>query len=286
MSRFALESPLFAYPLVMDLVDVDSEKWAALATTAPWSKRWVYKREARCLAEFERQAAAHARATLVVTDHERAAFRAIAPEADVHVIPNGVDVASFRPAAAPTEQPKVVFCGVMNYEPNVEAARWFSEQVWPRVIAQRPDARLSIVGSRPTNTVVSLARRDPTIDVTGHVPQVQPYLWDAAIAVAPLLTARGVQNKVLEAVAAGLPTVVTPTVDSGLPWQVRPSCRVAESAESFATEVVNLLRRSASERRAIAAQASINDLTWERQLLPLEGILARAAAPEPAVLYA
>jgi glycosyltransferase involved in cell wall biosynthesis len=174
----------------------------------------------------------------------------------------------------------------MNYEPNVEAALWFSEQVWPRVIERRPDARLSIVGSRPTNAVVALASHDRTIEVTGHVPDVRPYLWNAALAVAPLLTARGVQNKVLEAVAAGLPTVVTPAVDAGLPRQVRPACLVSSDADAFATNVLTLLDRSATERRDLAARAAITELTWERQLQPLEGILVRAAAQEPAVLYA
>ena len=108
------------------------------------------------------------------------------------------------------------------------------------------------------------------------MPDVRPYLWRAAIAVAPLETARGVQNKVLEAVAAGLPAVVTPAVFEGLPEAVRPACRVARSAEAFADQIRELLCLSAERRRALAGSASLEALAWENVLAPLGRVLARA----------
>jgi glycosyltransferase involved in cell wall biosynthesis len=101
--------------------------------------------------------------------------------------------------------------------------------------------------------------------VTGAVPDTRTYLWNSAVAVAPLLTCRGVQNKVLEAVAAGLPAVVTPAVADGLPKEVLPACTICASPEAFAGAIVALQRRSAAERRAIAARADVRSLAWPRR---------------------
>ncbi len=113
-------------------------------------------------------------------------------------MPNGVDVDAFRPTGPPPSQPVVVFTGMMDYEPNVEAVHWFAAEVWPRVVAARPGARFLIVGAQADTRCAALADRDSSIEVTGRVDAVQPYLWRAAVAVAPLFTARGLQNKVLE----------------------------------------------------------------------------------------
>ncbi|MCU1385640.1 MAG: hypothetical protein JWL71_4337 [Acidobacteria bacterium] len=279
MARFALEPPLAGLPLVVDLVDVDSEKWAALSRSAAAPRRWIYRREARYLRQFERRLARHAQATLVVNERERAAFDEIAPGADIRVVPNGVDLEPLAPASPPDERPRVVFCGVMNYAPNVEAVLWFAREVWPAIRRRRPDARFVVVGSEPTAAIRALASADDGIDVTGTVPDVRRHLWDSAAAVAPLLTARGVQNKVLEAIAAGLPAVVTPPVFEGLPASVRPACRVADSAEAFAHETVSYLAMTGAQRRAVAAAADLRGLAWETQLRPLVGILADATGP-------
>jgi len=113
--------------------------------------------------------------------------------------------------------------------------------------------------------------------VTGAVPDVRPYLWNAAISVAPLKTARGLQNKVLEAVAAGLPTVITSEVSAGLQAAVAPACRVADSPERFAEQVLSLLECSAAKRRDLAFQADLSQLTWASQLALLQPVLASAA---------
>jgi sugar transferase (PEP-CTERM/EpsH1 system associated) len=262
---------------VIDLVDVDSEKWAALAQTTRGPRGWVFAREARRLAEFERRAARKARAVLVVTEREEAALRRLSPDARIRVVPNGIDTTAFEPENGPAEEPRVVFCGVMNYQPNVDAAVWFCRQVWPRIVARRPEARLALVGSSPTAAVQRLAAENATITVTGAVADVRPFLWSAAVSVAPLLTARGIQNKVLEAVAARLPVVVTSPVFDGLPLEARPACLVADDPEGFGDRVLHLLAQSGTSRRAIADTASLHTLTWARQLAPLVDILKDAA---------
>jgi sugar transferase (PEP-CTERM/EpsH1 system associated) len=274
MARFALQKPLSSVPLVVDLVDVDSQKWAALSQSSRWPIRWIYGREARYLAEAERRMTAVAAATVVVNDRERDALLAIAPGARVAVVPNGVDLQPLTPRGAPAERARVVFCGVMNYPPNVDGALWFCANVWPAVRAQRPDAELLLVGSDPVSAIRRLHAPEHGIEVTGTVDDVRPSLWRSAVAIAPLLTARGIQNKVLEAVGAGLPAVVSTQVFEGLPTAVRPACHVCASAEQFAAETLRLLSLTPGERRHIAATADIAALTWESQLRPLRDLLA------------
>jgi glycosyltransferase involved in cell wall biosynthesis len=166
----------------------------------------------------------------------------------------------------------------MNYAPNEQGAIWLAREVWPLVLRRFPDAQLTLVGANPTARVRRLAAAGPGITVTGSVPDVRPYLWRSAVAVAPLQLARGVQNKVLEAVAAALPAVVTPVVADGLPAEVLGACRLASTAETFAHEVGDLLARSPDERRAIAREAKLDVLSWQRRLGALAGLLEAAAA--------
>jgi len=277
MARFAMESPLDRFPFVVDLVDVDSAKWAALAEIAEWPRRWLYRREARLLSHFERETAMRASCTMVVNDREAQLLKEIAPNAVIRVLPVGVDLTALAPPSPPTADATVVFCGVMNYPPNIHAVVWFTEHVWPRIRLRRPAARFAIVGSDPALEIRRLADANAGVVVTGSVPDVRHYLWNAAVSIAPLKIARGVQTKVLEAVAAGLPAVVTSPVRDGLPAEIRPACRVADSAEDFASEILSLLELTGDERRALARQADLEPLSWETRLGPLAGILTRAA---------
>jgi len=281
MARFAVRPPLAGIPLVVDLVDVDSQKWAALARSAGWPMRWIYEREARHLAYFERTLTDVAAATVVVNERERESLYVVAPGASVAVVPNGIDLRPLMPQSAPSERPGVVFCGVMNYAPNVDGVLWFCQHVWPVVRHSRPDAELTLVGSDPAPAIRRLQSLGTGIKVTGTVEDVRPHLWQAAIAIAPLLTARGVQNKVLEAVGAGLPAVVSAQVFEGLPAAVRPACHVAASAELFAEETLRLLSFSSTERRRLAGCADLAELTWESQLRPLHNLLNHLGGQYP-----
>jgi glycosyltransferase involved in cell wall biosynthesis len=244
---------------------------------SPVPLSWVYRREARTLAAFEIEATRRAVTTLVVTGRERDTLAAMVPGARIEVLANGVDVESLGPRGPATASSRVVFCGVMNYPPNVHAATLLAREVWPRVRAAHPNAILCLVGADPVPAVRALASPVDGIEVTGSVPDVRPYLWGAAVAAAPLVTARGIQNKVLEAVAAGLPTVVTPNVAAALPPEVAPAVVSASGPGPLATAIISLLSQTPADRRALAERASVAALAWDRQLAPLEGVMRSAA---------
>lgn len=280
MVRFALEPPLDRLPCVLDMVDVDSAKWQEMATLGRAPLRWIYRREAKTLRVFEAEAVRRVASTLVVNDRERSQMLQIAPEARIRVVGNGIDVDGFRPSGPPASDPVVIFCGVLNYHPNEEGVHWFVEAVWPIVLKMRPDARFVIVGSGATARIRRLAESLPSVQLVGRVAEVQSSLWSAAVSVAPLRLARGLQNKVLEALAAGLPVVATPAVLDGIPPTAQPGCVSGDTAETFAEAVISLLKLSPEARRTKALSAQLDRLSWRDQLQPLEGILTGALRPQ------
>jgi len=280
MGRLALAPPLSGLPLILDLVDVDSRKWQDLSASSRWPLSWVYSREARTLGAFEARAAAAAVATLVVNEREAEIARRLAPSANVQVIANGVELDRLRPVGAPSDQARVVFCGVMNYAPNDQGMRWFISEVWPIVKQHRADATLAVVGADPHRSFEALCARDHSIEVTGRVPDVRPWLWESAVGIAPLQVARGVQNKALEAIAAGLPIVITPAVADGLPVEAARATLVAQSPGDFAQQVLALLSITAEARRERASLARLNKLQWANTLSPMGKLFDDALAPK------
>ena len=281
MARFAMEPPLDRIPLVLDFVDVDSCKWRDMAAAGTLPKSWIYRREAATLGAFEARAAEKAVTCLVVNDREAVNARALTPAVNVKVLANGVELERLRPQGSPAANPRVVFCGVMSYEPNAEGMTWFVEQVWPLVREARPDATLAVVGPDPSPAFRALCGNDASITVAGRVSDVRDWLWGAAVGIAPLHIARGVQNKALEAIAAGLPIVITEAVAGGLPPEAAQASFVANTPQPFAAHVINLLSKPPIERRAIAARSDLGALTWSRTLEPFVAILERAAARVP-----
>jgi glycosyltransferase involved in cell wall biosynthesis len=228
----------------------------------------IYKREARLMAQFEVDISTKAARTHVTTSEERLELRKLSSSLDPAVLEVGVDTDYYRRPPDRDRSADVVFCGVMNYKLNVEGVLWFATNVWPLVRKEHPSATFTIVGADPTASIRRLALSNTGIRVTGTVPDVRPHLWSASVSIAPLLTARGVQTKVLEAFAAGLPVVVTPQVAKGLPVSVLDRCVVAEAPDSFARAIVTAL-----ESRATDARANVNDLTWGKQLAPLKSMV-------------
>ncbi|MBA4175604.1 MAG: sugar transferase [Leptothrix sp. (in: Bacteria)] len=207
-------------PVLVDFVDVDSAKWTAYADQHRWPMSWLYRREGARLLAYERAVAKTSRRSFFCTDKETRLFLDMAPECAGGVEPmsNGVDAQYFSPASgraspfAPGEW-AIVFTGAMDYWPNVDAVTWFAQEVMPTLRRSRPNLRFHIVGRAPSAAVRALA--SASVVVTGTVPDVRPYLQHAGVVVAPLRLARGIQNKILEAMAMARPVVAAaPCVDA------------------------------------------------------------------------
>ena len=207
---------------VMDFVDVDSDKWRQYAEEAFGPLSWVYRREHSTLERYERKIATMFDASVVVTEAEAELLRRLAPVAAerIHAVANGVDQVYFDPAIdfdgpfAAGRKP-IVFTGAMDYRANVDAVSWFAEEVFPAIRDGDANAEFWIVGSNPSDAVKRLADSD-AVHVTGRVPDVRPFLAHAQVVVAPLRVARGVQNKVLEALSMGKNVICTPEAAEGL----------------------------------------------------------------------
>ncbi|HRZ05528.1 MAG TPA: TIGR03087 family PEP-CTERM/XrtA system glycosyltransferase [Candidatus Competibacteraceae bacterium] len=223
MAQYLRRPPLDRLRRVMDFVDVDSAKWAQYAENKPWPFSWIYRRESDRLLTFERAVAQEFAASVFVTAEEAALFCRLAPEVPaekVLTVANGVDTDYFNPDREypnpyPAEERVLVFTGAMDYWANVDAVEWFARTVFPEIHRAAPDSRFYIVGARPAATVQQLTTV-PGVRVTGTVPDVRPYIAHAEFSVAPLRIARGVQNKVLEAMAMGKPVLATSAALEGI----------------------------------------------------------------------
>ena len=282
---FAYSTPMADYllgtgcPLVLDMVDVDSEKFAAYAAQATWPMRWVWAREAHTLLAYEARATLAADLALLVSEAECQRFAALAPHTAgrVFAVQNGVDLDYFSPAHSfpcpwTDDAPRIVFTGHMDYPPNAEAAVWFAEQVMPLLRARHPAPRLAVVGANPLPSVQALAAL-PDVQVTGRVPDVRPWIAHAAVAAAPLRIARGIQNKVLEAMAMGRPVVATPQAFEGVAAMPGRDLLVADGPEAMAEAIGAVLdgRHPALPRAARAAMQA--GYAWDAALRRLDDLL-------------
>ena len=267
---------------VLDMVDVDSDKWTQYAQTQRGPLAWLYAREGRKLAQWEVRAAQDFDATLLVSTDEAALLQQRAPQArhKIGAFENGVDAGYFSPDRdypnpyAP-EVPGIVFTGAMDYWPNIDAVAWFSERIFPAVRDAIPGAQFTIVGSRPGEAVQVLARQ-PGVVVTGGVPDVRPYLAHAACAVAPLRIARGVQNKVLEAMAMARPVVASAQAAAGLRAEAGRDFILARGEAEFAQAVTGQLRHPASA--AQARETILARYDWGRNLAAIDSLFESPSA--------
>ena len=266
-------------PRLMHFVDLDSMKWCAYAERSVPPLAWLYALEARRLLAYERRIAQAFRHAMVCTQTEAEDFRRLIPGVAVSVLPNGVDLDYFRTSGAPKQSGAMVFTGVMNYRPNVDAVCWFCETMLPLVRRAVPGATLTICGSRPARAVRQLARL-PGVTVTGRVPDVRPYLDRAEVFVAPLRLARGIQNKLLEAMAMGLPVVSSTVAWRATQIPAGDGIVPADGAEAFAASVLRLLQ-DGTHRAAMAAcarRAVEERYAWPDKLAALDRVIATALA--------
>jgi sugar transferase (PEP-CTERM/EpsH1 system associated) len=267
-------------PAVIDLMDVDSQKWLDYSVSSRPPRSWLYRLEGTRLRRLERQLAGWARAVLLVAQAEANLFREVCPLGEVQAVTNGVDLDYFVPdaGAAPEEPCRCVFVGAMDYVPNVDGAGWFCREVWPEVRRRWPEARLALVGRSPAPEVQALARI-PGVEVVGAVPDVRPEVARASVTVVPLRIARGIQNKILESLAMGKATVVSPPPLEGLRAAPGEHLLLAKSPTEWVECLTRLFEAPALRRRLGAAGRAYAEENhcWERCLSPLGSLLGVAA---------
>ena len=283
---------------VIDFVDVDSDKWQQYALQKPWPLSWVYRREARCLLTLEQALAAQFDAGLFVSSAEADLFHQLSP-ATAHKIGfynNGVNCSYFdpdfdyysdsdsdsdsdapRPSPFPAGSLPLVFTGAMDYWPNVDAVVWFAREVFPALREAHPALTFTIVGGNPARAVRQLAAQ-PGISVTGRVADVRPYLKHALAAVAPMRIARGVQNKVLEAMAMARPVLVSRKGLEGIAADDGEEVLLAESLADYQRLLAALI---AGEHGTMGQKARLcvqQGFSWEDNLPEVVFLLGEDSA--------
>jgi len=269
--------------LVMDLVDVDSAKFEAYAREKPAPLSWIDAREAKLLRREEARLAARAERTLLVSNAEAALLVSRLPKgtaARVGVLGNGIDAAAFNPArviphpALAEGGPHFVFTGQMDYKPNVDAALRAIEQIMPALRRRHPAAQFHAVGRNPAPELLA---RDGVngARVWGEVPDVRPFLAAADLVLAPLTIARGVQNKVLEAMAMARPVLLSPCAAVGLPGVDGETLAIAESDEDFVRRALMLVAdpEQADAIGKAARRLVVETMNWPAMLAALPEIV-------------
>ncbi len=260
---------------VLDLVDVDSEKWASYAKSTWSPMRFVYGAEARRLRKIEAGKLDHFDAITVVSDREVDCYRQnVGDHANVMAVGNGVDMGYFSPQADPDNH-NIVFVGVLDYKPNTDGVFWFAHEVMPQLRQRIPNATFTIVGRNPTQKVKQLALKSG-IEVAGSVPDVRAYIREASAVIAPLRIARGVQNKVLEAMSCQRAVVCSKGAAAGIKATAGEHILVADAAEIWVNQLEKLLTDKPYRTRiAEAARQRIEEqYTWEAQLMPMVKLLS------------
>lgn len=270
-------------PILVDLVDVDSAKWTDYAASHAWPMSWLYRREGERLLAYERAVVARACRSFLVTDREVELFGRLAPESAgrVEALCNGVDADFFapvhgRPSPFGAAELPLVFTGAMDYWPNIDAVAWFAREVVPSLRAAWPTLRFHVVGRNPTPAVRALAGE--AVDVSGTVADVRPYLQYASAVVAPLRLARGIQNKILEAMAMARPVVAASACADALDARQGEHLLAASQAEDFVRQLDTLLRAPdrAAAIGAAGRQCVVQRYSWDAHLCGLDRHLAAA----------
>jgi polysaccharide biosynthesis protein PslH len=271
-------------PRIMHFGDIDSLKWRQYADRSSTPLNWIYAIEAQRLLGYERHIAKNFSHALVHTEIERHDFERLIPGIPVTVVSNGVDLDYFRPAGGAKKPASMVFTGVMDYRPNIDAAVWFCDEILPTIQREIPAANFTICGSQPASAVRRLAKRRG-VTVTGWVADARPYLDRAEIFVAPLRMGRGVQNKLLEGLAMGLPCVASTAARIGTAVADGEGMLATDEPTEFARLVVDLLqdstRRAEMSRRARAAAEA--NYRWDQQLARLDQVIATVVSQPPSV---
>jgi sugar transferase (PEP-CTERM/EpsH1 system associated) len=286
MAPYMLEEAPSGLRLV-DLVDVDSEKWRAYAEAARGPGRWIYGREWRKIGALEHRIAAECNVASFVSEAEAALFADMVPRCAerIRAVSNGVDFRYFDPASGfgpmyDVSVPTFVFTGTMDYPPNIDAVTWFAHEALPIIRQRHPGAQFQIVGTNPAASVQALAAL-PGVHVTGRVPDVRPYLAHATAAVAPMRIARGIQNKVLEAMAMARPVIVTAGGLEGIEAEPGRDLVLAEDAPAIAEACCRMIEhpQEAATLGAAARRLVVERYDWPARLSRFDDVLRPGARP-------
>jgi sugar transferase (PEP-CTERM/EpsH1 system associated) len=266
-------------------MDVDSEKWRVFALASAFPTSLIYQLEHQRLRRVEGGLTELCGASIVTTDRERARLIAISPDSEekIRTIRNGVDTTYFSPRTTGPVAPNVVFVGQLDYLPNIDAVLNFYLNILPLIRREVPEVEFKIIGRNPHPAI---RKHCGEAYISGEVPDVRPWLESASVFVASFRMAFGVQTKVLEAMAVGVPVVATSQVADGLDALPGRDLLVADNPEEFAKAVIELLRDAEhSAQLSLNARLYVNEShSWEKNVSGLEEILQHAASEIP-LLY-
>jgi sugar transferase (PEP-CTERM/EpsH1 system associated) len=265
--------------LIMDFMDVDSDKWMQYKKSHRWPLSAVYGRESRLIANVEANIVKKFDQCLLITQTEVDLFQSIHGNVNnLSAIENGLDTSMFYPPinARQTDNPYFLFAGVMDYAPNIDAVMWFIDLVWPAVKIKWPNAKFCIAGMNPTEKIKKLQLKEG-IEVTGFVDDIKPYFDKTNIFIAPFKIARGVQNKVLQAFACGLPVIASSMGAEGIRYNVEQDILLADTPEQFINSIEQLTSNEGCYEHISnnALKNITNHYSWDSILQPLETLLKR-----------
>jgi sugar transferase (PEP-CTERM/EpsH1 system associated) len=277
MAQYA-EPLLPQTPMVVDFVDVDSRKWHDYAPVHHWPASWLYRRESERLLSAEKAIAGLSKRSFFVTPVETALFRSLAPDAatGTETLSNGVDADFFsrtedRRSPFWADEQAIVFVGAMDYWPNVDGVKWFAREVMPQVRARWPKACFHIVGRNPSKDVLALACE--SVRISGTVADVRPYLQFASAVVVPLRVARGVQNKILEAMAMAQPVITVPACADAIGASADEGLLRANGAPAFLASL-NVLLENADAAKSLGRAARAHVRRYFRWADHMKGLNA------------
>jgi sugar transferase (PEP-CTERM/EpsH1 system associated) len=268
MAQYAID---IEKPKIVDFVDIDSDKWKLYSRHSWPPQSIIYHMEYRRLQLFENDINKQFNFCLVVSEDEK---KLLQDTEKVVIIPNGIDLEFFVPRAQQNDN-TLIFTGAMNYFPNIDGVSYFHRNIWPLVKEHIQDVKFIVAGMSPPPKIRALASKDTTI--TGFVSDVRDYLVQATVCVVPLRIAKGIQNKILEAMAMGIPVVATTAANAGIKARDKHQILIADSPEDFARSVLMLLK-DPQLRQTIAANARQfvqENFSWSKNLSKLDELIAR-----------
>ncbi|MGH7495692.1 MAG: TIGR03087 family PEP-CTERM/XrtA system glycosyltransferase [bacterium] len=273
------------FPLrVIDFCDLDSEKFKQYATTSRPPISWLYRFEGNRLAEYEKKVAAHFDHVIFIGPQEKLLFERNGFHEKLVLMSNGVDFDRYyghelpaRQPSPPGGRPYVLFTGAMDYLPNIDAACWFAREVFPNLKTIMPELQFYIAGGNPVRKVRKLHRPQIGIFVTGYLDDLRPYIKSAQVFVAPMRIARGMQTKILEAMACGVPVVTSPAAARGIGANTESEVLVAETAPEYARQTLHLLlnKKRRDQVRRQAFRFLRKNFSWEENLGVLDRLLVK-----------